>query len=63
MVVEREQTDPVSDPVQVEVGVKSVGIVIAILRRVGSGALMAKGEVMVRVRVELERRTRVLVGV
>ena len=46
-----------------EVGVKSVGTVIAILRRVGSGALTAKGEVMVRVRVELERSTRVLVGV
>ena len=40
-----------------------MGTVIAILRRVGSGALTAKGEVMVRVRVELERSTRVLVGV
>ena len=63
VVPEREQTEPVSEPVQVVVGVKSFGIVRVTLRRVGSGAFIVKGEVIVRVRLELDSSTKLFEGV
>ena len=60
---DREQLEPVSEPVQVADGVKSVGTVMVIARRVGLGALMVKGEVILRLRVDEFSRVRELVGV
>ena len=52
------QTEPVREPVQVEEGVRSLGIKTVILSRVGSGAKIEKGLVMVMVSVgAAERRT------
>lgn len=63
VVAVREQTDPVKEPVQVVVGVKSLGIVMSIFSNVGSGAFTVKGFVIVKVRVEEERSTKLFVGV
>jgi len=57
------QLEPVREPVQVADGVNSLGTVISILRRVGSGALMVKGDVILRLRVEELSRVSKLVGV
>ena len=57
------QTDPVRDPVQVDVGVKSVGTTTVIFSKVGSGALIVKGAVTLIANVEEASKTSELVGV
>ena len=63
VVPEREQTEPVREPVHVVVGVKSFGMVRLTLSKVGSGAFIVKGEVILRVRLELDSSTKLFEGV
>lgn len=58
-----EQTVPVREPEQVLVPVKIDGRVSVRVSSCGLSGLTTKGEVTVTVSVEVERRTRELVGV
>ena len=59
----REHTAPEIDVVQLLLGVNSAGTVRVIERRLGIGAVMVKGEVMVIGIVDVESSTKELDGV